>query len=34
LLKTNRQSTVIWEEGEGVWPNRHITFLEAKKTLI
>jgi len=26
---SNRQSTVIW--GEGVWPNRHVTFIVAKK---
>jgi len=25
----NCQSTVIW--GEGAWPNRHITFIVAKK---
>jgi len=25
---SNRQSTVIW--GEGVGPNRHITFIVAK----
>jgi len=27
---SNRHSTVIWEE-EGAWPNRHITFIVAKK---
>jgi len=26
---SNRQSTVKW--GEGVWPNRHITFIVARK---
>jgi len=26
---SNRQSAVIW--GEGVWSNRHITFIVAKK---
>jgi len=28
----NRQSTVIW--GKGVWPNHHITFIVARKSLI